>query len=477
MRDSLQDKNPLETRVSEFIRTHCPIPEKSRLLVAVSGGPDSVCLLHILTRLREEMGIELRAAHLDHQLRGAESEADAAYVAGLTKKLDIPVTIAKRDVNAYRAEHRLSPEEAAREVRYQFLSETAQAIGAGLIAVGHTEDDHIETVLMHLIRGSGTRGLRGLRPVTIWHHPGGELAVIRPLLTTTRRGTQEYCREQQLSPCLDATNLSPSPLRNRIRLNLLPQLKSYNPRVVDALLRTARIAADDATYIEESGERAWQVVASQQADTITLDKKFLLCLPQAIKRQVLRVSLSKLNNGLKDIEARHIEDMIDALAKPTGSSLNLPGGLIFTVDYEGYQIGREPAALSPYPPLNGEFRLDIPGTTHFPGWRVEATVSEDREIPQAPDDFTASFDFATTGNELTVRSRRPGDRLIPLGMTETKRLNRLMMDAKVPRPWRVRIPIVVSEKAVIWAVGLRLDERFKITGKTEQVLSLRFIRD
>jgi len=181
-------------------------------------------------------------------------------------------------------------------------------------------DDHIETVLMHLIRGSGTRGLQGLQPYSRWQN----LAVIRPLLPVNREETAEYCRRLGLSPRLDASNLSLSLLRNRIRLKLIPSLKRYNPRIIEALLRTARIAADDIAFIEDEAEKIWDGVARKEKKAIVLDRQRFLDLPAALKRQVLQTSMAKLLGSLKDIEMRHIEDMLAATAKPAGKSLDMP---------------------------------------------------------------------------------------------------------------------------------------------------------
>ncbi|OGO31766.1 MAG: tRNA lysidine(34) synthetase TilS, partial [Chloroflexi bacterium RBG_16_56_11] len=253
-----------EQRVLRFIREHGLVPGGEKLLVAVSGGPDSVCLLHILAGLRKELGMELHVAHLNHRLRGAASGADATYVTGLARRLRIPATVASRDVKAYRSRHHLSLEEAAREVRYAFLGEVADAIGAARVAVGHTADDHVETVLMHLIRGSGTRGLRGLLPRVRWPAAGHDLTVIRPLLELTRAETAAYCRRYRLRPRADASNLAPEPFRNRIRHHLLPELRKYNPRVAEALMRTARLAADDFDFIDSEAARLQDEVARHE---------------------------------------------------------------------------------------------------------------------------------------------------------------------------------------------------------------------
>ncbi len=469
-------KKPLELRILGFIQEHCPISSQSRLLVAVSGGPDSVCLLHILFKLKEELGIELHTAHLNHQLRGTESESDAQYVFDLAQSLNVPVTIERQDVTAYQTQKRISLEEAAREVRYNFLAQTAKAIGTSQVAIGHTRDDHIETILMHLIRGSGTRGLQGLTPHVKWQTADTILFIVRPLLEVSREETASYCLKHNLMPRLDSSNLSLSPLRNRIRLRLLPALKSYNPRIANAILRTAQIAADDVAFLEEAGDRLWHQVAQRQENTIILDKEPFLTLPLALKRQVLRLSLEKLIGNLKDIEARHIEEIMNALSKPVGRSLNLPSGLTFAIEYTRYLIGKDLLALSPLPPLESELTLFIPGETTLAGWHVVANITNREQIVEKGNSLTAHFDYDKTGDKLVVRSRKPSDRFYPLGMSQPKKLGEFMIDTKIPRLWRKRVPIVSSPQQIIWVVGWRIDARVKVTENTKQVLCLKFER-
>jgi len=489
----------LEQRVLRFIREQHLVSGQQKLVVAVSGGPDSVCLFHILVNLREELGITLHVAHLNHQLRGAESEADAQYVADLARQLNTPATIDQRDVKAYQARQRLSLEEAAREVRYTFLAQVADSIGADRAAAGHTVDDHTETILMHLIRGTGTRGLRGLQPSSRWQSVGNSLTIIRPLLQISRQETEGYCQQHQLVPRFDASNLSLSPLRNRIRQQLLPLLQSYNPQVAEALLRTARIAVDDLAFLDKEISRLWGKVAQEQKNTIILDKERFGQLPPALKRHLLRASIEKLIGNLKDIETRHIEEIMATLDKPAGKRISLPAGLTFLVEYDKYLLGSDPAALSPFPILEAKSALKIPGETQLPGWCIEATIidqkgeSERGEAPltNLPPPFpregdkggglpnnglTAYFDLDKVGNILTVRTRKPGDRFQPLGMSQPKKLNEFMIDSKIPQAWRGRIPVVCSPEHILWVVGWRIDERAKVTDNVKQILRLEFKR-
>ncbi len=467
----------LEQRVLGFIQQHQLVSGGKKLVVAVSGGADSVCLLHILVKLQEELEVKLQVAHLNHQLRGAESEADADYVADLSRQLGIPATIEGRDVKGYQKQKRLSLEEAAREVRYSFLAEVAGAIGTDRVAVGHTMDDHIETILMHLIRGTGTRGLRGLQPATAWQSAENSLTIVRPLLEISHQETESYCRHHRLMPRLDASNLSLSPLRNRIRQQLLPLLKSYNPRVAETLLRTGRIASDDIDFLDEQIARLWDEMARQEEKTVILDKERFDQLPPTLKRYLLRASAEKLLGSAKDIEMRHIEEMMSLATKPAGKRLSLPGGLIFSIEYNQYQLATDMTSLSPFPKLKGESQLKIPGQTLLPGWRVEATIIDQERMPEKGGGFTAYLDLGKTGDKLLVRPRQRGDRFQPLGLSQPKKVGEFMIDAKIPRAWRQQIPIVCSPSQSLWVVGWRIDERAKVTATTKQVLRLEFKRD
>lgn len=469
-------KQTLEQRVLGFILEHRLVSGQETLLVAVSGGPDSVCLLHVLLQLQDKLDIKLHIAHLNHKLRELESEADASYVGDLAKQYGVPATIEERDVAGYKASRHLSLEEAAREVRYGFLAQAARKVGASRVAVGHTRDDHLETILMHIIRGTGVKGLVGLQPVTRLRLQG--ITVIRPLLTISRAETREYCRIQQLQPRTDSTNLLLRPMRNRVRLELLPLLKSYNPGVDEAILRLSRIAGDDMAFIEQEVDKVWDIVTRFEKGIILLDKRQLLELHPSLKRHVLRRCIEQLLGTLKDIEERHIDEVLAALTKPAGKRLSLPGGLTFAVEYDRYVLGADLARLNPFPPLEGVFNIKVPGETTISGWKVEASVTKYDMAEPIPDKDknTACFDLEKTGSTIEVRTVRPGDRFQPFGMTNIKKVGEFMIDARIPVTWRHSIPIVCSPQQIIWVVGWRIDERVKVTGETKQVLCLKFTR-
>jgi tRNA(Ile)-lysidine synthase len=502
------NKVKLESKVLDFIRRYSLIPPEEIVVVGVSGGADSVCLLHVLAKWRKGLGIKLHIAHLNHQLRGVESEADAEYVSNLAGSLDIPITIDRQDVAAYRTERNCSIEEAARELRYAFLARVAKEVGANRIAIGHTRDDQVETILMHILRGTGITGLCGLAPCSPMAYDSqgmslpasplslrakrSNLLVIRPLLDITREETTSYCQEHQLDPRIDSSNLSLSFFRNRLRLQLLPLLRQYNPSVDQALLRLADIAKEDSVLIEQQASGLWDEVARQENNTIYLDKKQIASLPIALQRQLLRVAVTKLAGDVRDIEASHIEAARSLLNKPASKRISLPHGLICHGGYDELVIAstakQSQLPPCPFPPLSGKFPLKVPGQTVFPGWKVIASIVRERAASLSSRgalntsartyqrNLVAHFDLQKTGMKLFVRQRRPGDRFQPLGMSMPKKLYEFMVDAKIPHSWRSHIPIVCSPQQIIWVVGWRIDDRVKTTEASQEILRLEFIK-
>jgi tRNA(Ile)-lysidine synthase len=330
-------KDKIAEAVRRFIVQNKLVLPKETVLAGVSGGADSVCLLHILAGLQEKLEITVHVAHLNHMLRGAESDGDARYVSRLAKKLGLSATIENRDVKAYQVTHRLSLEDAARQVRYRFFAEVAREVGASRVAVGHTSDDQAETILMHLVRGAGPTGLLGMRPLTIWTSPGlAGLTVIRPLLAVSRDETRTYCREHRLTPREDSSNLSLSPFRNRIRRELLPMVRGYNPRIGEALIRNSDTLAADLSFLEEYVSEVWPKVASEENGAIVLDRKSVVALHPAVQRHLLRRVTREVLGDLEDIEWKHIEKMRNGLTLRKGKRVILPRKL--TLSVEGKKI-------------------------------------------------------------------------------------------------------------------------------------------
>ncbi len=460
----------IRTRVLYFFQ--CYNLTGSKLVVAVSGGPDSVCLLHLLSSLKDELKLTLHVAHLDHRLRGAESKADSEYVRAMAGQLGLPCTIGQADVKAFQKSNKMTLEEAAREVCYSFLADVCEKIGSYYIVTGHTQNDNVETILLHIVRGSGTRGLVGLKPMTPRIIKSRRFLIVRPMIDITREETVGYCQRLRLEPRLDASNLELSPMRNKIRLKLLPLLEGYNSNIAEALLRLSASAADELDYLDEQVANLWGSVAKREGDVITLDKEGLQNVHPALKRHLLRSCLEQLPGGLKDIESRHIENMLSLMGKPSGRRIDLLYGLVFMVGYDAYWLGKENDLPCLYPTLDREYPLIIPGVTKLPGWHVEAKIVQALDRDDNP--LVAYMNADAVGQKLNVRTWKRGDRFQPLGLGAEKKLGEFMIDTRIPRLWRRNIPVVVSSSEIVWLAGYRLDERVKVTSKTRRVLRLEF---
>ena len=490
-------------RVSAALGQSGLAPGKT-LIVAVSGGPDSLALLHVLCHLGDAFGLRLHGAHLDHGLRGASSKSDASFVAEVFRGLGMSSTVEEADVNAFRRQNRISLEAAAREVRYNFLARVAANNHTDAIALGHTAGDQAETILMHIIRGSGLTGLRGMLPVTMLNFGGRPARLVRPLLHVSRAEILEYCRARGLEPRLDESNFSLDLDRNRIRLELLPLLEQYNPAIRDALVRLSDSAAQDMDYLKSETDRVWHETARRDESSVTLTRGSFSRLPPALQSQLLRRAMMEVKGDIEDVRHSHIQDMARLMAGPAGRTLDLPGNTRLSVSYESAILAPSDRDHYPLPPLEGQNELEIPGQTLLAGWRVLARLVDPRQefderlgtekpgcgpdaattqnsnlrrrpVQAFPSPVTACLNYSSLGGPLWVRSRMPGDRFQPLGMSPAKKLQDFMVDSKIPRLLRDRVPLVTSPRGIVWVVGWRIAEWARAGGEGGQNLELSFI--
>jgi len=500
--------------IRQIIDRHSLLPYSGTVVVGVSGGPDSLCLLHALHSLAPEYGIALHVAHLNHQLRDTDSDQDAKYVAQLAAGWGLPRTIEARDVAAYAAENRLAIEEAARQMRYGFLAEVAQRIGSDTIAVAHHADDQAESVLMHVIRGSGIAGLRGMRPKSrigeMRLAPGGQastvesrksdgpadlrplasdICLIRPLLYVSRADIEAYCAANGLHPRFDVSNLDQTYFRNWLRHTVLPLLAQHNPGVRDVLCRTAEVAAADYESLHAAMERAWAQAVRVSDAAIVFDLSAWRALPLSLKRATVREAIHRLRRELRNINFVHIERAVNMAENGlVGDRATLAEGLVLTVSYDSFIIADE-GHMGPLPdwPLlepGARIAVNIPGVCPLPdsGWALESEISAlDSSFRDNPYPWTAHLDADTFSGALALRTRLPGDRIAPQGMGgQTKKLNEIMINAKIQRAARDRMPLLVCDDPragprILWACGLRIDEHVCITSATRRVLRLRFV--
>ena len=480
MNDTTQGGSPLERRllagVERTLASALPNLTSRRIVAAVSGGPDSMALLLLLNRLRGQLGFELHVAHADHGLRGDEAREDARFVESMARYMGLPVTLARLDVNALRDARGMSVEEAAREARYAFLVETAGGVGASAIALGHTADDQAETVLMHLLRGSGTSGLAGMPAVS--HLPadryGERMALVRPLLDFTKADTRAYCEIRGVTPREDSTNSSLEITRNRVRLELMPQLEQFNPRFREALLRLSASSAHDLDFLEQAaGEARQRLDVPGEQSGIAVSRAGFQALHPAVRRHLLRLAYRELAGATKELTHRHVEDMVRLSSGRTGAWMALPGGLRFHVGYDALHLA--PAGELPSTALlAGEHALSIPGETCVGDWCVHAELLPHVRGDAEGGSLVAVLDAYRAGRLLCVRSRRPGDRIMPLGMSGSRKVQDVMVDDKTPEAERDGVPLVVSEHGVVWVVGHRIAHWARVREDTERVLRLEF---
>jgi tRNA(Ile)-lysidine synthase len=446
------------------------------VLVGISGGPDSACLLLTLAALRPSLVFRLDAAYFDHRLRGPRAAArEERFVRSLTEALAVPLHCGAGDVRAHARAHRRSLEEAARELRYRFLAEAAGQAGCHAVAVGHTRDDQAETLLLHLLRGSGLRGLAAMAPSTSWPLAGDDESprLVRPLLTLSRQDTEGCCREAGLLPLRDPSNRSRSYLRNRIRRELLPLLRRYNPRIDDALVRLAGAAAADIDLLEGLAAEA---LAGEPSETgvVRLARRSLAALPPALQHHAVRLAVARLLGDARGLADRHLRSLLRASEGPTGARLDLARGLRVEVE-------REAIVLSTAPPRQvealpeGEVTLPTPGSARFGPWRFQAALLRrpPPDLSSSGDPCLALLDADACGRRLWLRRRRRGDRFHPLGLPEPKKLQDFFVDAHVPRALRDSVPLVCGDRGIAWVVGQRPAEWAKVTAATRRVLRLR----
>jgi tRNA(Ile)-lysidine synthase len=479
--------------VAAAIDTYGLLRGNERVLVAVSGGPDSVALLWALVALRDRYGITLRVAHLNHGLRDA-AEAELTFVADLADKLALPCHAERRDVRAYQRDHGLSLEDAARRVRYAFLAATAAALNCSKIAVGHQADDTAELVLMNLLRGSGLLGLAGIAP--------RQGRIIRPLIDIHRDRILTYLASTQLGYCRDESNTDPSFTRNRIRHELIPHLEAaYNPRLRRTLQSTARIFRDEETWINDHIGHIWPIDArpSTPGDPgeakIRIDRSALTALPTALQRRILRRELARAAADLKRIEFAHIE-AIRRLAcggQLDPKWLDLPRGLRVGMDEAHITLVKETAAerqarrrcagrrqlpdISGYAyeisrPPEAPMTVELPEIGARLVLRTAACKGQPLPMPSGADQ--AIFDLDRLVFPLKLRPVRPGDKMRPLGLKGHKKIGDLLIDCKIPSPMRRRLPVLISDSRIVWLAGVRRDHDTRVRPGTRRLLIVEF---
>ena len=481
-------KSSLADRVLRTVRRHRLFDRGARVVVALSGGADSVALLHVLRELEPGGFVTVAGvAHFNHQLRGDAADADEAFCRALAARLGLPIEVGRADVRSLAREQRRSVEDAARAARYAFLAEAADRLRAEVVAIAQTRDDQAETFLLRLLRGAGPRGLTGI-------HPRAGRSV-RPLIDISRAELRSYVAERELDFREDETNRDVAIPRNRVRHELIPYLeREFSPGIVDVLAREAAIARDDEDRLHtEAIDLARTVVLMGSNNTVEVDTAGLTSLAPALASRVARIALTPLAGG-RFVGFDHVEALLELARGSAGAELSLPGQQALHL---GARILLKRATARPPREAQGRsrrsgeagkteegengfrFPLSIPGevTLSAQGWAISAALLEAAPLDSGfkARGNTVAVEATALRLPLWVRSRRPGDRFKPLGLGGAeKKLQDFLVDRKVAREQRDALPLVVDESdRIVWVVGQSVGEDFRVTEPSQGVILLK----
>lgn len=471
--------------VFKIINKYHLIQPGNSIVIGVSGGPDSIALLNILHSINSAKNLQVRlhVAHLNHQLRGKSSEEDARFTENVSKELSLPFLLKNVPVQEIAHITKRSVEETARTERYKFFAEASQTYNASAIAIGHTADDNAETILHRILRGTGISGLGGIpvkRPLTA----GSATHIVRPLLFTRRREIIRYLEKEQLRYRTDTSNYETTYLRNKIRLELIPLLeKQYNPNIKNTLLQLSRIFTANNEYLSLEAQKILKAASVERTpDSYAVNTHFLIKQPQILQQLVLQEILEIMQIPLKEITYEHYTNILNEITRTgKGRHFPLPGNLSLWHEH-GILYFKKELYSKPRKPQLSEIPLQIPGTTLIhPFGQIVSEILDGKDVSLEAYKNTKTageeiFDLQRVVMPVTVRGRREGDIISPLGAGGRKKIKDLFIDKKIPLKERDAIPIVTMNNQPIWVVGICIDTGVKITPDTGKILKLSFRR-
>lgn len=468
----------LEAKVLDNINSSRMFIPGDKVLIAVSGGSDSIAMLHLLFGLKDSLKIDLAIAHLNHSARGAESDEDAQFVVKTGASLGVKTFIKKIDVSQEQLKLKTSFQESGRILRRKFLETTLNKIDGNKIALGHIADDQVETFMINLLRGSGLKGLGGMSDING--------SYVRPLLSCFKSEILEYLKLQGFEYRFDKSNAKKDYLRNRIRLDLIPNIqKDFNPSFKESLLTTINIIRDEDKYLTDSIASIFKDVAISNTDTakgVKISISSFFNYPLSVQRRFLRHAIFLVKGDLRSQSYSHIQSIIKIMTNGvSGKKICLPSGLAAKISGDFLKIYKIPGTakriLIEEPMVKTCVSLNIPGDTRIPGSLVKFTSqlasSRIKEL-SLPISNVAELDFDKTGSDIEIRYPQTGDVFIPLGMTGSKKLKTFFIDTKTPRDERKHIPIfITTSNEIIWVYGKRISNKYRVTEKTKKILHIQ----
>ena len=471
--------NGFEKSLAKFIKANELFGSAEKILLAVSGGADSTALMYAMSALKANglLDAMLFCAHINHQLRGAHADGDEDFVVSEAEKLGIPVIVKKVDVKTFAGENKLSIETAARQLRIEALIDIAKANDINRIATAHHANDNAETILQRLSRGTGFRGLGGIWPVKIFKE---HFYFVRPLIYLKRSDIIEYLGQRNLNWRKDHTNEDVSYRRNFIRHKLLPALQvECKDDIVKLLTELADSACGFYKLVSEQADKVWAGATECESDRVSLVLKTFTSQPQPVKVELVLRSLECLGCGQRDLTQDHFNKILDLAEKnESGKLAELPGSYTVSRQYDKLVFESPQKAFKVSEQLAAGVTVEIPGQRRFEDFLVEADILEARlavfeEFKADKNSFVEWFDLEKLRPPLTIRLRKAGDKFVPLGLSQPKKIGQFLTDAKVPQKIREKILVVEDSEKIIWVWPIRMGQQAKVSSDTQDVLQLR----
>lgn len=449
----------MKKKVLDFIRKNKLVKKGNSVVLGVSGGADSICMLKILSDLQKRLGISMYVLHINHQIRGEEADEDAAFVKRICTKFKVPHRIINVDVPALAEAEGLSVEEAGRYIRYDEFSKYAYEVGATKIAVAHNSNDNAETVLMNLARGTGIKGLGGIPPKREMEDANGNIVeVIRPILCLSRKEIEQYLKENEIEYRNDSTNDSTDYTRNKIRLEIMPILENINDNAMQNITNASNELADTSEYIEKDVDEAYDEYVSEENGKLFLsDESF--AIDPIVLTGVIRKMIENTAGKLKDITRIHVGDVVSLSDKQVGKKVDLPYSIVAEREYEGISISTE------------DNKSDEEKDTREVVIAFEEDGFDVANIEELKHTKWLDYDKI---NDVVVRTRQKGDYIVIDADGSKKKLKKYFIDEKIPRRERDKVLVVADGNHVLWVVGYRISEAVKVTPDTKKIIRLEF---
>lgn len=454
-------------KVLKTIHENSMFSVNDKVIVAVSGGPDSMCLLHVLNRIKDKLNIKIIAAHVNHCLRGNESDEDEVYVKEFCSKLNIDFYSTRVDINRFSKEKGLSSEMAGRAARYEFFENIKSKVGAQKIAIAHNANDQAETILMRIMRGTGIAGIVGIKPVR-------DKIFVRPLIKIGREEIESYCKKEHINPRIDNTNLTNIYSRNKVRLELIPYIKrNFNEDIITTLNRLSDTVNVDNDYLEYISSQKYKLFCDEKKDEIIIHKEAFL-EHKAIITRIIRKSICYLLNNTYNFEKKHILDIINLQLHKTGTNLDLPKNIKVYNNYGDISIYFKNEKIINKD--NNEYEL-FTGKNIIQSKKIIITIktlSKNNRVNFKENNFIKYFDYYKIKDKIILRYRKKGDKFIPIGMSGNKKLKDMFIDMKIEKSLRDKIPLICFGSEIAWIVGYRVSDKFKVDENTIKILEIKF---